>query len=113
LLPFAFLQLPLDILVATVDALLLLYLVNADDDVFGLLILLVVLVLDLQLLVIELALDAGYLPLLVDVGDAPRLSGLSMWSGDPAPPVLPYGEFFLRPRVCVESSKGCVGWEGP
>ena len=118
LLPFAFLQLPLDILVATVDALLLLYFVKAKDEVFGLLVLFVVLMLDLQLLLaIELALEAGYFPLLVDVGETPRFSTLSahfsIWDCDPAPPLLPYGEFFLRPRVCINSSKGCVVCVGP
>jgi hypothetical protein len=111
LLPFVFLQLPLDILVATVEALLLGYLVNAEDEVFGLLILFVVLMLDLQLLLaMELALEARYLPLLVDVGDTPRLSTLSAHLSmcDPVPPLLPYGEFFLRPLMYVESSKGCT-----
>ena len=78
----------------------------------------VVLMLDLQLLLVtELALEARYLPLLVDVGDTPRFSTLSahfsIWDCDPAPPVLPYGEFFLRPRVYVESSRGCAGCVGP
>jgi hypothetical protein len=116
LLPFAFLQLPLDILVATVEELVLLYLVNAEEEVFALLVLFIVLVLALQLLVIELALEAGYFPLLVDVGDTPRFSTLfahfSTWDSDPAPPLTPYGEFFLRPRACVES-KGCVDCTGP
>jgi hypothetical protein len=68
LLPFVFLQLPLDILVATVETLLLLYLVNAMEEVFGLRVLFDVLTLDLQLLLaIELALEAGYLALLVDL----------------------------------------------
>jgi hypothetical protein len=116
LLPFAFLQLPLERLVATVEELLLLCFVNAEDEVVALLILFVVLMLDLQLLlVIELALEPGYLPLLVDVGDAPRLSTLSahfsIWDCDPAPPLLPYGESFLRPRM--ESSKGWAGCVGP
>jgi hypothetical protein len=117
LLPFVFLQLPLDMVVATVEALLLLYFVKAEDEVFGLLVLFVVLMLDLQLLLaIELALEAKYLPLLVDVGETPRFSTLSahfsIWDCDPAPPLLPYGEFLLRPRVNAESSKGCVGCMG-
>ena len=103
LLPFAFLQLPLDMVVATVEELLLLYLVNAEDEVAVLLTLFVVLMLDLQLLLVtELALEARYLPLLVDVGDTPRLSTpsahLSICDCEPAPPLLPYGGFFLRPR---------------
>ena len=114
LLPFAFLQLPPDMVVATVEALLLLYLVNAEDDVVVLLMLFVVLMLDLQLLLVtELALEARYLPLLVDVGDTPRLSTLSahlsICDCEPAPPLLLYGEFFLRPREYVESSNGCAG----
>lgn len=118
LLPFAFLQLPLDMLVATVEALLLLYFVKAEDEVFGLLVLFVVLILDLQLLLaIELALEARYLPLLVDVGETPRFSTLSahfsIWDCDPGPPLLPYGKFFLRPRVKVESSKGWADSMGP
>ena len=118
LLPFAFLQLPPEMFVATVEELLLLYLVNAEDEVVALLMLFVVLMLDLQLLLaIELALEARYLPLLVDVGDTPRFSTLSahlsMWDCDPVTLLLPYGEFFLRPRVYVESSKGCRGCVGP
>jgi len=118
LLPFAFLQLPFETLVATVEELLLLYFVNAEDEVVALLTLFVVLILDLQLLLaIELALEAGYLPLLVDVGDTPRFSTLSahlsIWDCEPAPPGLLYGEFFLRPRVYGESSKGCPGCVGP
>jgi hypothetical protein len=63
--------------VATVEELLLLYLVNAEVEVVALLMLFVVLMLDLQLLLaIELALE--YLPLLVDVGDTPRFSTLSV-----------------------------------
>jgi len=98
--------------VATVEELLLLYLVNAEDEVVVLLMLFVVLVLDLQLLLaMELALEARYLPLLVDVGDTPRFSTLSahlsVCDCELAPPLLPYGEFFLRPRVYVESSEGC------
>jgi hypothetical protein len=105
-------------LVATVEALLLLYLVNAIEEVFGLRVLFDVLTLDLQLLLaIELALEAGYLALLTDVGDTPRFSTLfvhlSIWNWDTEPPLLPYGEFFLRPREDVESSKGCADGVGP
>ena len=104
-------------LVATVEALLLLNFVKAEEEVFGLLVLFVVLVLNLQLLLaIELALEAKYLPLLVDVGEPPRFSTLSahfsIWDCDPLPPLLPYGEFFLRPRLNVESSKGCADCMG-
>jgi len=114
LLPFAFLQLPLEMLVATVEELLLLFFMNAEDEVAVLLKLFVVLMLDLQLLLaVELALEARYLPLLVDVGDTPRFSTpsahFSIWDCDPAPPLLPYGEFFLRPRMYVEASKGSMG----
>jgi hypothetical protein len=115
--PFAFLQLALETLVATVEELLLLCLVNAEDAVVTLL-MLFVLVLDLQLLLaIELALEARYLPLLMDVGDTSRFSTLSahfsIWDSDPALPLLPYSESFLRPRVSIESSKGCAGCMGP
>jgi hypothetical protein len=99
----AFCQLPLDKLVATVEVLLLLYLVNAEDELLTLLVLFAVLMLDLQLLLAnELVLGVK---LLVDVGDTPRFPTLSVHSStracDPSSQWSLYGGLFLRPRVYV------------
>lgn len=81
--PVALLQLPLDILVATVEVLLPLYLVKAEDEVEA--------------------------KLLVDVGDTSRFTprSLHVWirGCDPSPRRLLYGEPFLRPRVYVGSAR--------
>jgi hypothetical protein len=87
-------------LVATVEELLLLYFVNAEDEVVALLMLFVVLMLDLQLLLaIELALEARYLPLLVDVGDTPRFRRYL--------PTSRYGTVTQRHRCCRTASSFC------
>lgn len=106
--PVALLQLPLDILVATVEVLLPLYLVKAEDEVEA-----------------KLLVDVGdtsrftthslhaeeevEVELIADVSDASRFTprSLHVWirGCDPSPRRLLYGEPFLRPRVYVGSAR--------